>query len=105
MPDRADFIVEGARGFITKREKRDNFMVIYKTLLESVPMKVQLQIPLPNITEMERELLRLWGINDPDRFIGGNEEPAAGSETGPTVPEDLPDDQGEGGQAGLPPEA
>jgi hypothetical protein len=70
MPDKADFIAEGAKGILTKREKRETFLAYYKAILETLELKTQFGGQPPDFKELDRELAAQFGITDAERFDG-----------------------------------
>ena len=96
MPEKADFIAEGAKGVLTKREKRETFLAYYKAILETLELKIQHGGQPPDFKELDRELAAQFGITDAERFDGKSEAAPGGLPDAAGVPGD-PGDFSAGG--------
>ncbi|KKL63564.1 hypothetical protein LCGC14_2173870, partial [marine sediment metagenome] len=96
LPENADFIAEGAKGILTKREKRETFLAYYKAILETLELKVQFGGQPPDFKELDRELAAQFGITDAERFDGKPASSPGGVQDAAGVPGD-PDGFSAGG--------
>ena len=96
MPENADFIAEGAKGILTKREQRETLLAYYKAILETLELKVQFGGQPPDFKELDRELAAQFGITDAERFDGKPASSPGGVQDAAGVPGD-PGDFSQGG--------
>ena len=91
MPDKADFVAEGAKGILTKREQRETFLAYYKAILETLELKTQFGGKPPNFKELDRELAAQFGITDAERFDGEPASPSPGAPAQTGISGDIDD--------------
>lgn len=79
LPDKSDFIVNGARGILSKREERESWLAAQTQAVQLVLAGVQLGDPLlfeQNIKETYGKL----GFDNAERFIAGIKKVAGGGQ-------------------------
>lgn len=91
MPEKADFIAEGAKGILTKREQRETFLAYYKAILETLELKTRFGGQPPDFKELDRELAAQFGITDAERFDGKSTQSSEGLPASTGIPGDLDD--------------
>ncbi len=88
LPDGVVFEVNGAAGVLQERERAENFLLGITKALEITGLGLQLQtqglvvtVPIPDLHQMVLEVLSRAGVENPDRFVPGQQglpEPAMG---------------------------
>ena len=90
IPDDAVFVVEGARGSLSKRETRDMMIQAFQLLAQIEPLAIQLGGAPSDWNDIKRRILEEFNITDADTILGPAAQGASGPAAGGTaVPPDI----------------
>lgn len=97
LPDKSDFIVNGARGMLSKREDRDNWLAAQTQVVQLVAAGMQMGNPLL-FEENIKETYGRFGVDDAERYVAGIKKAFGGNAGQPGMAQPP-------GGPGIPPEA
>lgn len=90
IPDDAVFMVEGARGSLSKRDTRDQMIQAFQLLAQIEPLAIQLGGQPSDWSDIKRRILEEFNITDADTILRPAAQGTAGPpQGGPAVPPEL----------------